>query len=365
VLRQSVVSAIVLEDELARRGVLHDEIGVYRGLSSKAIRSMPGKTLVLGTSALEVGVDFHTSRLMFEARSASSFVQRLGRVGRHEPGAATFYTDPRVSAVLEALGPSTERTVLLERASAILAADDDLAGFASSAYGWAVVRGALDALRHQASTLGASDEFGRMLDEVEAKLLASLNARSDTEIGSRAVRKRLAQSIGFRGGVGSVTVFDVQEMRRRGSKELGIYEVDLPTFYRRAACKGGPKPHKLPVVVGYGSPRKLGIFLRSMQTAGLDGLHAPRPEQIELRVDSQATPWESLLRETEHVVGLFPATVKQSLTWRENVYDSADQRIAVLDDVRVPVGVGVSVDRERRLCDGESCRGIDGPQAAL
>lgn len=331
VLRQSVVSAIVLEDTLAKQGVRHEEIGVYRGLSSKAIRSMPGKTLVLGTSALEVGVDFHTSRLLFEARSASSFVQRLGRVGRHEPGSATFYTNPRVAGALEALGPSTERTALLTRASAVLAADDDLAGFASSPYGWAVVRGALDALRRQASALAAPEHFGSILGDVESKLRASLNATSDTAIGSRAVRARLAQSIGFRGSLGSVTVHDVQEERRRGSRELAVYEVDLPAFYRRARCQGGPKPGKLPVVLGYGAPRTLRLFL-SMKTAGLADLHAPHPEQMELRVDGQATPWERLLRETEHVVGLFPAALKGSLTWREDVFESADQRIALLDD---------------------------------
>src|SRR5690606_4732574 len=44
----------------------------------------------VGTSTIEVGVDFKDAFekdcLVFEARTASSFLQRLGRIGRHEKG---------------------------------------------------------------------------------------------------------------------------------------------------------------------------------------------------------------------------------------------------------------------------------------
>jgi len=41
------------------------------------------KPIVVGTSAVEIGVDFDVASLIFEATSASSFIQRLGRGGRH------------------------------------------------------------------------------------------------------------------------------------------------------------------------------------------------------------------------------------------------------------------------------------------
>lgn len=40
--------------------------------------------LVLGTSTIDVGVDFKINFLFFESESAGSFIQRLGRLGRHD-----------------------------------------------------------------------------------------------------------------------------------------------------------------------------------------------------------------------------------------------------------------------------------------
>ncbi|MCP6760883.1 MAG: type I-D CRISPR-associated helicase Cas3' [Fischerella sp. CENA71] len=55
--------------------------------------SLTGKTnkdksliadLVLGTSTIDVGVDFKINFLLFESADAGSFIQRLGRLGRHD-----------------------------------------------------------------------------------------------------------------------------------------------------------------------------------------------------------------------------------------------------------------------------------------
>lgn len=40
--------------------------------------------LVIGTSTIDVGVDFKINFLLFEASDAGNFIQRLGRLGRHE-----------------------------------------------------------------------------------------------------------------------------------------------------------------------------------------------------------------------------------------------------------------------------------------
>ena len=41
------------------------------------------KPIVVGTSAIEVGIDFDTSSLIFEADDSTSFLQRIGRGARH------------------------------------------------------------------------------------------------------------------------------------------------------------------------------------------------------------------------------------------------------------------------------------------
>lgn len=47
--------------------------------------------VVVGTSAIEVGIDFRTHILVAQAWDSYSFVQRFGRVGRSELGVATFF----------------------------------------------------------------------------------------------------------------------------------------------------------------------------------------------------------------------------------------------------------------------------------
>jgi len=126
-------------------------------------------------------------------------------------------------------------------------------------------------------------------------------------------------------------VLDKREEQRRGSADLAIYEIDLVTFYRRAQWRGTPVTGQRPFVVGYSKPRRVALSLNMASAVGV-GLHAPLREQIELRVDGEATAWEVLLREREHLVGVFPASLRGELSWREDVFESDDGRIALLDD---------------------------------
>lgn len=55
------------------------------GLSGKSERERSLLAdLVLGTSTIDVGVDFKINFLIFESSDAGNFIQRLGRLGRHE-----------------------------------------------------------------------------------------------------------------------------------------------------------------------------------------------------------------------------------------------------------------------------------------
>ncbi len=56
------------------------------GLTSRPRRAASyGADLLIGTSTIDVGVDFQINFMLFESRDANSFLQRLGRLGRH-PG---------------------------------------------------------------------------------------------------------------------------------------------------------------------------------------------------------------------------------------------------------------------------------------
>ncbi|NCP87975.1 type I-D CRISPR-associated helicase Cas3' [bacterium] len=54
------------------------------GLTSRSNRKISYQAdLLIGTSTVDVGVDFQINFLVFESRDAGSFLQRLGRLGRH------------------------------------------------------------------------------------------------------------------------------------------------------------------------------------------------------------------------------------------------------------------------------------------
>ena len=59
--------------------------GEITGLTSKRKKESARKAeLVVGTSTVDVGIDFEINYLIFEALDAGSWVQRLGRLGRHK-----------------------------------------------------------------------------------------------------------------------------------------------------------------------------------------------------------------------------------------------------------------------------------------
>lgn len=60
-------------------------VGENTGLSSKEEKELSlAADLVLGTSTIDVGVDFKINFLIFESSDSGNFIQRLGRLGRHD-----------------------------------------------------------------------------------------------------------------------------------------------------------------------------------------------------------------------------------------------------------------------------------------
>ena len=96
VILNSVVNIIKLEDMLLQSGFDNCQIVPMRGLMAKGGRKITQEALiVIGTSAIEVGIDFICDFLIFEAGDSATFLQRIGRVGRHKEGKAFLLGDVR------------------------------------------------------------------------------------------------------------------------------------------------------------------------------------------------------------------------------------------------------------------------------
>lgn len=81
----SVASAYRLLDRLRPLFERHGlTVEPNTGLTSRSRRKASyAADLLIGTSTVDVGVDFQINFLLFESRDAGSFLQRLGRMGRH------------------------------------------------------------------------------------------------------------------------------------------------------------------------------------------------------------------------------------------------------------------------------------------
>ncbi|MBO0797280.1 MAG: type I-D CRISPR-associated helicase Cas3' [Blastocatellia bacterium] len=71
-----------LRPSLQRYGI---SVGENTGFSTRDERlESLAKDVLIGTSTIDVGVDFKINLLIFEATDAGNFIQRLGRLGRHD-----------------------------------------------------------------------------------------------------------------------------------------------------------------------------------------------------------------------------------------------------------------------------------------
>lgn len=159
VIVNSVVHAIELEDRLVMNGFSRNEIAPVRGLSARAVRDIRGKLLVVGTSAIEVGIDFKCDFLLFEAGDAASFMQRFGRVGRHQPGTAYLLESNRVVDAFRAT-PTLSRTELERQVHVLYENTDSRPWFVGTTMGMFTVASQAEAFRRRVSeTRHANPEY--------------------------------------------------------------------------------------------------------------------------------------------------------------------------------------------------------------
>ncbi len=89
VIVNSVIFADYLADILCKE-IGEDKVSRIHGFVPHTHRKTD-VDIVVGTKAIEVGIDFDAQNLIFEANNATDFIQRFGRVCRHREGKAVAY----------------------------------------------------------------------------------------------------------------------------------------------------------------------------------------------------------------------------------------------------------------------------------
>jgi CRISPR-associated endonuclease/helicase Cas3 len=80
--------ARMLENEVGKYGI---SVGENTGLTDSDRRKVSlMRDIVVGTSTIDVGVDFNINLLIFESTNAGTFLQRLGRLGRYKMSEPAF-----------------------------------------------------------------------------------------------------------------------------------------------------------------------------------------------------------------------------------------------------------------------------------
>jgi len=248
VIVNSVVNAIDLEDSLRGAEFDQDEIVPMRGLIARTERRLnPRQLVVIGTSAVEVGVDFRTDYLLFEATDATSFMQRLGRAGRHGPGIVFLLGDAREYHAMLSLGHSIERTELEQAIFARYPQADARAWFIDTPLGAFTVMAQGGGILHRIE----EDRRGDFSDKNRIREWVFATTREYAEV--IGINKAMGAARGlykqrnsdsfkwisdyehldrFRTSLPSITVMDRAEQRR--GRAVYRYEVDIKTLLERA-----------------------------------------------------------------------------------------------------------------------------------
>lgn len=330
VILNSVVNAIALEDALVEAGMPRTEIAPIRGLSARSSRDVRGKTLVIGTAAIEVGIDFKADYLVFEAGDAASFMQRFGRIGRHSKGTAFLLGDHRECGAVMSLGDDVSRDDLERGITAIYPQQDAKGWFVDTLCGAYTVLAQAENFRNRILQDWSADdamkaEIGVWLDET----LESYTIQMELSQMKRARRKVRRKPMwfehykkmgSFRTSLPNQEVWDVRE------KERGrdwCYNADVKMLLTRAERLWFNERHGRLYVKGYGKYRQVWfdksfIDEREEDCCGMLCTTADySAEEMQFMQEGHLTSVSHAMAKPEHhVFVLVPADIIDQLDWR-------------------------------------------------
>lgn len=334
VILNSVVDAIALEDALVAAGIAgiaREQIVPIRGLSARSVRDVKNKLIVIGTSAIEVGIDFQASYLLFEASDAASFMQRFGRIGRHCPGTAFLLCDYRVAQALRSLPDEVPRHEFEDIINDRWPQHDARAWFATTWGGMVSVRAQAHnfeqaVYRSHASEPHIKDEIKdwlcAALENYAYKLDAVGKLRQSQRYEKKPWFKDYAAIDTFRTSLVSQQVWDLAE-QKRGRNEWH-YDADVAMLLRRAEGLRFNSKTKRLEVSGYGAKHKVRFvksFTDEPEIAGaLQTTSDPNypPDQMQFYQDDHLSPVSHVMHTPQHHIFVVVShdDVQNALDWR-------------------------------------------------
>jgi len=350
----SVVNAIRLEDKLVEEGFERDALAIIRGLSAREMRDTRGKLLAIGTSAIEVGIDFKCGYLIFEAGEAASFMQRFGRVGRYTPGTAYVLCRANVLAGIENLPPQIDRgdlerlvyawyptletrawftttfsgllTVFTLAENIVSKVRDD---FRASPEQVALVKTQMERIcANYATTIGASEKTLKRVQFYIQKM-----RQGDPKKRWLEVYRDLNT---FRTSLPSEWVLDFAERdRRKGDWDKAKYTVDVAALLRRA--EGLRFNDKIPhpeggmgmlTVKGYGRYKRVWITPSfNDEDCGIFYCTSDFPD-LRFIQEGHKTSVSHVMTLRDHIFVVVPKTIWPDLDWRLPVFECGKHLIA-------------------------------------
>lgn len=328
VILNSVVNTIALEDALVSAGIARKDIAPIRGLSARSSRDVRGKLLVIGTSAIEVGIDFQADYLLFEAGDAASFMQRFGRIGRHRAGKALLLCNQREAVALASLGNEIPREVLERGVSAIYPQQDARAWFVSTFGGMVSVCAQAHKFKRTITGDWSADEavkerINQWMDETLTNYAQILGIERILKQARPKVKRdwfaHYAEIETFRTSMPTQEVWDVNEKER--GRDKWNYEADVKTLLTRAERLWFNDKHERLYVKGYGA-RHYVWFARSFEDSpdlvGTYQTTANHPsEQMQFKQEGHLTSVSHVMHKPKHHIFVFaPIELSNELDWR-------------------------------------------------
>jgi len=327
VILNSVVNAIALEDVLVGAGIPRDDMAPIRGLSARSTRNVCGKFLVIGTSAIEVGIDFEADYLIYEAGDAASFMQRFGRIGRHRKGKALLLCNYREAAALRAMSDEMSRDTLERTVSAIYPQQNSHAWFISTFAGMMTIH----AQAYNFKLMVADDEsaddamkarINQWMDETLAHYARLLGMEQILVQTHRKLKSdwfaHYCEINSFRTSLPSQKVWDLSEKER--GREWN-YQADVKTLLIRAERLWFNDKHERLYVKGYRAWHYVWFsksfddqedLVGTIQTSA----HYPFTE-MQFMEDGHLTSVSHVMYKPKHHIFVFaPVELANELDWR-------------------------------------------------
>jgi len=356
VILSSVINAIRLEDRLVEEGFDRSDLAIIRGLASRALRSTEGKLIAIGTSAIEVGVDFHCDWLIFEASEAASFMQRFGRVGRHGPGIAIILCPNNVLVGLEAQSEQMSRFDFEEKVYSWYARRDSYPWFVNSSGGLITTRSLIESILHRLRDDFATgqDRLRRHSEMLEGfwkgfaetigadhKLIMQTKRKFDRAVAGklhRWIHDYVALNT-FRTSLPSEWVHDSNEGERRGDRNMAKYQADIKTLLHRAEglrynekiwnpFKDEGGGYGILTVKGYDRYKRVHVTPEFFDCENGELLTTREHEEITFIQEDHKTSVSHVMALKDHVFTLVPKELRSRLDWRLPVFDCGQRLIA-------------------------------------